>query len=178
MNDDLVLRVADLPQNSTTRFDLRPRAEALGALAAELDLLALRKLSFSGDLTASGTRDWELRATLGATVVQPCTVTLDPVTTRIDIPVRRLFVADWHEPEGAEVEMQGDDDSEPLGPEIDVTRIMTEALALALPLYPRKENADLEQANFTEPGKTAMTDEDAKPFAGLANLRDSLKKEP
>ena len=34
--------------------------------------------------------------------------------------------------------------------------------------------ASLEAAQFTEPGKVAMRDEDALPFAGLAALREHL----
>jgi len=66
------------------RFDLRPDAEARVALADRLALSDLRKLRFAGELAPQGERDWRLEAHLGATVVQPCRVTLVPVTTRID----------------------------------------------------------------------------------------------
>ena len=67
-------------------------------------------------------------------------------------------------------------DTELFGPVLAVQRFRTEeeALSLAIPLYPRAEDATLGEAVFTEPGKQAMTDEDAKPFAGLASLRESL----
>lgn len=176
MEHETAFRVADLSQNSPTSFALRPAADLLASLARELDLLSLRKLSFNGDIRAQGKNDWLLSGTLGATVSQPCVVTLEPVTTRIDVPVRRLFLANWDEPLGEEVEMPEDDEIEQLGTEIDPAKIMVEALSLSLPQYPRKDGADVEQTAFTEPGKQAMTDEDAKPFAGLASLRDSLKK--
>ncbi|EEX10537.1 conserved hypothetical protein [Ruegeria lacuscaerulensis ITI-1157] len=118
-----------------------------------------------------------LEGHLGATVIQPCVVTLEPVTTRIETPVRRMYLSDWTEPDEPEFEMPEDDETEPLGSEIDPGIVMHEALALALPQYPRKDGAHLDDANFTEPGKQAMTDEDAKPFAGLAGLRDALKKD-
>lgn len=171
------LRVADLPQNSPVPFDLRPAADELDVLRADLGLQGLRKLSFVGEIKARGKRDWELTGHLGATVIQPCVVTLAPVTTRIETPVRRLFLSDWTEPDEPEFEMPEDDESEPLGPEIDPGAVMREALALALPQYPRKDGAHLDDAIFTEPGKQAMTDDDAKPFAGLAGLRDALKKD-
>lgn len=177
MLHDSALRVADLPQNTPTSFDLRPSAEELKNLASELGLLGLRKLRFTGQVRARGKRDWELQADLGATVVQPCVVTLEPVTTRIDTPVTRVFLADWQEPQEEEAEMSGDDETEALGPEIVPADVLTEALALALPLYPRKDGAELSESGFTEPGKQAMTDEEAKPFAGLAALRDELKKD-
>ncbi|WP_424833423.1 YceD family protein [Ruegeria sp.] len=171
------LRVADLQQNTPTGFDLRPGTELMEALKQELGLQGLRKLSFTGHVQAHGKRDWVLTGKLGATVIQPCVITLDPVTTRIDIPVRRVFLAEWDEPDEPEFEMPEDDETEPMGEEIDPYQVMVEALSLALPQYPRKKDAEVEQTGYTEPGKRAMTDEDAKPFAGLAELRDALKKD-
>ena len=170
------LRVADLPQNRDTPFDLRPEAAELRAIAEDLDLSALRKLSFRGTIRASGEADWLLEAVLGATVVQPCVVTLEPVTTRIDEKVRRLYLADPAPllPEGDEGEMPEDDSIEPLGPVIDPHAVMIEALALALPAYPRAEGAEIGPVTVTEPGKDALTDAALKPFAGLAGLRDRM----
>jgi hypothetical protein len=44
----------------------------------------VRKLRFIGTLEPEGAQDWRLTADLGATVVQPCVVTLAPVTTRLE----------------------------------------------------------------------------------------------
>ncbi|RBW60124.1 DUF177 domain-containing protein [Ruegeria sp. A3M17] len=177
MTTNTSLRVADLPQNAPTPFDLRPDSKGLDAIKTELGLLGLRKLSFVGDVRAQGKRDWILAGKLGATVIQPCVVTLEPVTTRIDIPVSRFYLKDWQNPDEPEFEIPEGDETEALGTEIDPASVMVEALSLALPQYPRKDGAELEQTGYTEPGKQAMTDEDAKPFAGLANLRDALKKD-
>lgn len=177
MTNQSSLRVADLPQNTPTPFELRPSSPELDAIKQELGLLGLRKVSFVGSVQAQGKRDWVLTAKLGATVIQPCVITLDPVTTRIDVPVRRMFLAEWSEPDEPEFEMPEDDETEALGPEIDPAQVMIEALSLALPQYPRKDGAHLGEANYTEPGKQTMTDEDVKPFAGLAGLRDALKKD-
>ncbi|SFM13300.1 YceD family protein [Shimia aestuarii] len=173
-----VFRVADLPQNRATSFELRPAAAALEKIAVDLGLLGLRKLLFKGTLSASGSADWVLQAHLGATVIQPCVLTLDPVTTRLEVDVERHFLADMPDlGDEEEVEMPEDENAEPLGTMIDVSAIMTESLALNLPLYPRSEGAALDETVFTEPGKQAMTDEDARPFAGLAALRDKLSDE-
>jgi uncharacterized metal-binding protein YceD (DUF177 family) len=174
MTEHIPFRVADLSHNAPVPFNLRPDPPTLNALASELGLLALRKLSFVGHITAQGDKDWNLRAKLGATVVQPCVVTLDPVTTRIDIDVERTYLADMAEQDDEEAEMEADDSVEPLGSTIDPAAVMAEALTLALPLYPRKDNADLGSAVFTEPGKAPLSDDDVKPFAGLAGLRDQL----
>lgn len=177
MPDTTTLRVADLPQNAPTAFDLRPSPDTQKALANELGLSGLRKLRFAGQVNAQGRRDWELTGKLGATVVQPCIVTLEPVTTRIDVDVRRLYVADLPDIVDDEVEMPEDDSVERLGNVIDPGAVMAEALTLALPLYPRRDGVEPENATFADEGIRPMTDDDARPFAGLAELRNALKKD-
>lgn len=172
-----VFRVADLPQNRPTSFDIEPDAATLQGLADELQLSALRKLRFTGEIRAHGKTDWQLDGQLGATVVQPCVVTLDPVTTRIDTDVRRLYSAELSDPEGPEAEMPEDETVERLGSVIDAAAVMVEALALAVPLYPRKDGVALPEAVFTAPGKAALRDEDLRPFSALAALRDQMKKD-
>lgn len=168
------LRVSTLSQKGSTPFSLRPEAEILTEIKNDLGLNDLRKLSFAGQIRALGKTDWELTGRLGATVVQSCVVTLAPVTTRIDTDVKRKFIADWDQPDEPEAEMPEDDEAEPLGTWIDPAVVMVEALALSLPDYPRAEDAAMNEQQFTEPGKKAMTDEDARPFAGLAALKDKL----
>ncbi len=177
MSDKTAFRVADLPQNAPTAFEFRPDAGKLDALSRELDVTSLRKVRFAGQITAHASKDWELTGRLGATVIQPCVVTLEPVTTRIDIDVRRLYLADLPEIEDEEIEMPEDETVEQLGSVIDPEAVMTEALALAVPQYPRKEGTALGEAVFAESGTQPMRDEDARPFAGLAGLRDALKKD-
>ena len=170
------LRLADLATRRATSFELVPTADERRAVAEALGIIGVKKLRFSGQLEPMGQTDWRLQAELGATVVQSCVVTLDPVTTRIDEPVMRNYLANLPEPEAAEAEMPEDDTNDPLPAVIDLAQVMIEALALALPLYPRAEGADLGDAVFTEPGAAPMTDDDAKPFAGLGALRESLGK--
>ena len=171
------IRLADLPAGAERPFELRPDAKARAALAEALGIDAIRKLSFAGRLIPEGRRDWRLEARLGATVVQPCVVTLAPVSTRIDEEVTRRYLAEIPElPAAAEVEMPQDETADPLPDMLDPGAVMAEALALALPAYPRAPDADLGEAVFTEPGKAPMTDRDARPFAGLAALKDKLEK--
>ncbi|MEP0047007.1 MAG: DUF177 domain-containing protein [Roseobacter sp.] len=168
------LRVSELPQNTPTPFNLRPETAVLKEIATEMDLLGLRKLSFEGQVHGEGQNDWRLNAKLGATVIQPCAVTLDPVTTRIDIPITRHFKHDFINVDAPEAEMPEDDTVEALGYWIDPGEIMIESLVLHLPLYPRAPGAALGEMVVTEPGLTPMRDEDTRPFAGLAALKDKL----
>jgi uncharacterized metal-binding protein YceD (DUF177 family) len=169
------LKVARLSQAAPTPFEIQPEAAARAALAAELGLLRLPRLRFVGRVAPLAGGGWELAAELGATVVQPCGVTLEPVTTRIDERVLRRFLPDLPEPAAGEAELPEDVDAEPLGATIDPAAVMAEALALALPAFPRAPGAELGEAVFTAPGTAPMRAEDAKPLAGLAALRDRLK---
>lgn len=181
------LRVSGLAVRTATTFALEPDAPTRAVIAQDIGILRLRKLRFTGKIEVQGKSDWLLTGTLGATVVQECGVTLEPVTTRIDQTVQRTYLAQMPEPQGDEVEIPDDDTIEPLGPVIDPAAVALEALILALPLYPRAESlvgdADAVDDNGHEasgieaapPGQPPLTDETVKPFAGLAALRDKMK---
>ena len=174
MTDSTTLKVSDLPQNRATAFDLHPDAKTLETLAHELDIKGLRKLRFTGTVSTKGRRDWQLTAHLGATVLQDCVVTLEPMTTRIDEKVERIFVSELSEPDDPEVEMDADERIEPLQDTIAPAVVMIEALSLLIPAYPRKEGAELGEAVYSQPGVAPMREDDVKPFAGLAALKKQM----
>lgn len=165
-----LLRISDLPAKKPRRFNLVPEATARKAIADDLGIFDVNHLSFSGELRPSGRHDWHLTAELGAVVVQPCVVTLAPVTSEIREKVERKFIADLDEPEGDEIEMPEDDTVEHLGSMIDLGAVLVEALALALPPYPRCDGAELGSVTVAAPGVVPLTDETLRPFAGLADL--------
>jgi len=156
---------------------LSPDAGERAAVADDLALLGLRKLRFDLTLTPIGKTDWRLDGKLGATVVQPCVATLAPVTTRLDVTVMRQYLANLPEPTADELEVPEDDSLEPLPQNLDLAMVMIEALALALPDYPRAPDApEAASVQIVPPGAAPLSDDDTKPLAGLAALRDKLKK--
>jgi uncharacterized metal-binding protein YceD (DUF177 family) len=159
-------------------FSLKPDADERAALAAELGIPGIRKLTFEGKVSPEGARDLLLEATLGATVIQNCVVTLEPVTTRIDEPVTRRYLANMPDaPDAPEIEMPDDDTAEPLPDTIDLALVMTEALSLALPPWPRATGVEPVRIQVTETGKDPLSDDDVKPFAALKKLRDKLGRD-
>jgi len=167
-------RRAELSARKPTRFDFRPDQAQKASLVSDLNLLDLLQLRLKGEIRPIGRSDFELSAQLTAEAVQPCAVTLAPVPARIDEPVLRRYLADWQDPEGDEIEMPEDDSAEPLPDVIDLFDVTREAMALALPPYPRAPGAELGEAVFAAPGTAPIRDEDLKPFAGLAALKAKL----
>lgn len=168
------LRTGALSSRKPTRFALTPDAVTRAALATELDILGVTYLTFKGEVRSAGARDFVLEARLEATVVQACGLTLAPVETKIGEDVTRRFLADWAEPEGDEAEMPDDDTAGPIPEVIDAGGVATEALSLALPLYPRAPGAEWAPMAAAPDGVAPLSDDDLKPFAGLAALKDRL----
>jgi hypothetical protein len=150
-------------------FVIEPEAAEAAALAADLGLRAVGGLRLTGRLAPEGLADWGLRARIEAVAVQDCVVTLEPVETRIAEDVERRYLADLPPPPPGETEMPEDDRVEPMPAQIDLGELLREALALALPPWPRADGAGLGEF-AAEPGQATPPQEEerARPFAGLA----------
>jgi uncharacterized metal-binding protein YceD (DUF177 family) len=168
-------RTGGLSPRKPTRFTYAPDKAEREALAKDLGLLALYALELTGEFRPQGRDEVLLEARLVARVDQPCSVTLVPVPANIDEPVRRRYVADLQLPDGDEVEMPEDDAVEPMPDVIDLSDVAAEALALALPLYPRAPGVDFTQTLHAGDGVAPLSDEDVKPFSALQGLAEQLK---
>lgn len=168
-------RTGGLSPRKPTRFSYRPDAAERASLAKELNLLALHALDLTGEIRPSGRDELVLEARLTARADQPCSVTLVPVPAAVEETVRRRYVAGLETPEGDEVEMPEDDTVEPMPDQIDLSEIAAEALALALPLYPRAPGVEFSQALHAGDGVAPLSDADVKPFSALQGLAEQLK---
>lgn len=138
-------------------------------LSAQADLDVVPKSG--GRVQVTG----HIRARIG----QTCVVTLDPIESEIEEEVDLVFAPEAEVRKMADPIEEGRDDEEP--PEvidppepiingiIDLGRIATDALFLAVDPYPRKEGAVFE-AEITAP------DPEDHPFAALKALQDNNKK--
>lgn len=171
-------RVAALPARTPQRFDLCPDAPARAALARHLGIAAVHDLRFTGEIRPTGGRDVALSGRLVARIEQPCGITLDPVVTAIDEPVERRYIAGMPEPQGPETEMSEDDTQEPLPEVIDAGAVATEALALAVPPFPRVPGAALDRAAAAPRGADPLDGEGRRPFSGLAAILSAQAARP
>ena len=176
---DHAVDLDDVPAEGALAFALSPSRKDEAALAEALGILGVSKVAFSGDIRTAAGGGVTVSGHLGATVTQTCVVTLEPVRTRIEEAVERRFLPGLEAPkDGYQLREDEDVDVDALGATIDLGALASEALALALPSYPRSDGAALEQTDFAEPGVTALTDEAARPFAALAALKQRLADEP
>ncbi len=174
-DDTFTIVFRDLSRNKTHRLRRDLDSHALDSLAQTLDVVAIRKARLDMDVTAAP-KGWDITGTIGATAVQTCVVTGAPVTTRIDADFLRKL-RPMVDPGGTETEMDADTDIEPLGDSFDILGLLAEEIALHLPDFPRADGAAFDGLHVGPPGQKAMTDDDAKPLAGLAALKAKLQGE-
>jgi uncharacterized metal-binding protein YceD (DUF177 family) len=174
-----VVPVGALRRAGRYTVDVAPEPNETRAIAALVGADAVEGLRLTGTVHPDGD-GWRLEGRLVATAVQPCVVTLEPVTTAVDVSVRRRFQP-VEPPQVDEVEIDSaEDDIEPLGDRIDLGLVAIEALVLALPAYPRAPGAeaaaDALEAAAAEPDTEAAGD--GRPFAALAALKSRLDEGP
>jgi uncharacterized metal-binding protein YceD (DUF177 family) len=163
-------RTGGLSPRKPTRFSYRPAAEARRDLAADLGLLALHSLEMTGEIAPAGRDELVLTAHLSARVDQACIVSLAAVPSEVNDSLRRRYVTGLMLPDAEEVEMPEDDSVEPMPDVIDLADIAAEALALALPEYPRAPGVEFSPVLHAADGVVPVADADLKPFAGLQGL--------
>jgi uncharacterized metal-binding protein YceD (DUF177 family) len=143
--------------------------EAMAEAAGVRELLSARA---SFDLTPQSGGRVHVSGRVQAKVGQTCVVTLDPIENDIDEEVDLIFAPPEQIPELAEalehegeVEIEMEDEPEPIeNGMIDLGRLATDVLYLAIDPYPRKPGA------VFEPEVTAADPED-HPFAALKGLQ-------
>lgn len=173
---DRTIRLADLDASRPHKVTYTTDAQTCAEGAVQLGIIAVEKLRLSGKLTPKRKTDWQLTGRLGATVTQRCVVTLEPVKTRLEVELDRLFTADWTEPNAdGEYEMSPDVNTEALTEALDLAMVAFEEVSLAMPDYPRATDAHLVETQAAPEGIEPLADEDLKPFAALKALRDKMQ---
>lgn len=155
--------------------DLQANAAERRALAARLELLELRSLRGRGRLERLGDgAEIGFRGRLEAEVVQPCTVTLEPVASTVVAPVERRYrpsAVGAPGPDPAELVDPDEVEVEPLaGPAIDLGEVLAEELALSLDPYPRVEDPYALLPDLGPDVTIGQEQPAASPFAVLREL--------
>ena len=170
------LTVAHIPETGLHR-DIEAGPAEREAIAAVGGLREILAANASLDVTPQSGGRFHVTGRVRARVGQTCVVTLDPIESDIDEAIDLIFAPPEQIPqlsdlveEAAESEVEIPDPPEPIeNGVIDLGRLATDALFLAVDPYPRRSDAV-----FEPPVETA--DPEDHPFAALKALQ--LDKKP
>jgi uncharacterized metal-binding protein YceD (DUF177 family) len=172
------IAVLQIPDTGLHR-DLEADSATRAAMAEVAGLREILSASASLDVTPTSGGRFQVTGHVKARIGQNCVVTLDPIENDIDEPIDLIFAPPEQIPVLADlVDEAADSDREiPDPPEpienglIDLGRLATDALFLAIDPYPRKPDA------VFEPLVVAPDPED-HPFAALKALKVDAKPRP
>jgi hypothetical protein len=168
---DAIVRIDRLPATGRelkVALDEPTRA----ALSEELKVSAID--TFEAELTVTPLRGG-IRALgrLVAHIVQPSVVSFESVGQQIDEQIDRVFLPEAHAntpTPGSEVYVDLEDEDFPDhidGPEVDLSALLIETLALAIDPYPRLPGESLDTLGVD------LGNDSASPFAALQKLKKS-----
>ncbi|MFD2649320.1 YceD family protein [Devosia albogilva] len=167
---DAVVRIDRLPAGGRS-VDVELDAGQREQLAATLKLTSVEH--FAAALTVVPLRGGlRARGKLDATIVQPSVVSFEPVTQVIEEEVDRVFLPAERGPTptpGAEIFVDLEDDDFPDhidGPEVDLSALLIETLALAIDPYPRLDGESIEDIGLGDQAG------ESGPFAALSKLKE------
>lgn len=167
---------AQIPDTGLHR-DLQADAAIRHAIADVGDLREVLSVQASFDVTPGTGGRYQVTGHVRARIGQTCVVTLEPIESDIDEPIDLTFVPPDQIPEMAALveEAEHSDGDTPDPPEaiengiIDLGRVATDALYLAVNPYPRKPDAVFEPV-------VEVADPEDHPFAALKALKVGPKK--
>jgi uncharacterized metal-binding protein YceD (DUF177 family) len=167
--------VAQIPDTGLHR-DIEAGQAARAAMAEVADLREVLSASASLDVIPKSGGRFHVAGRVRARVGQTCVVTLDPIENDIDEEVDLIFAPPEQIPvlsdlvdDAAESDEEIPDPPEPIvNGVIDLGRLATDALFLAIDPYPRKPDAVFEPL-------VAADDPEDHPFAALKALQVDAK---
>jgi uncharacterized metal-binding protein YceD (DUF177 family) len=173
---DAVVRIDKLPSSGRSiavdadDSEREAIARAMDIVSVQRFVAELSVVPFRGGLRAQGR--------LVADVTQASVVSFEPVDEHIEEEIDRVFLPAQRQGQspapGAEIFVDLEDDDFPDhidGPEVDLSALLMESLALALDPYPRRPGETLEALDGVK------LDEKDNPFAQLAKLKPQGDKD-
>ena len=149
-------------------FHLVCSKDALGELARRLNVIEAKKASFIGHLKLQLANQIYLCGTVKAKLIQPCSLTLEPVVTNIYKGIARTFFIGSNENKPIKKSVfeltEKSFDNDIILDEINLGEVLMETISLETPDYPKKSGASISLA------PTESMDRE-NPFSILSKLK-------
>ena len=128
-------------------FHLVCSKDALTELANRLNVIEAKKASFNGHLKLQAANQIFLCGTVKAKLIQPCSLTLEPVVTTIYKQISRTFFIGPNEKKPIKKSVfeltEKSFDNDIILDEINLGEVLMETISLETPDYPKKSGASI-----------------------------------
>ena len=149
-------------------FNLVCSSHGLKELSAKLNVLAAKKASISGTLTLQTEKQVFLNAKVIAKLIQPCSLTLEPIITNISKKIWRTFSIESSTNTSIKKSTfeltEKSFDHDIIIDEINLGEVLMETISLETPDYPKRSGASLHVTPMTSTNSN-------NPFSILTKLK-------
>ena len=146
-NFSYIISLEQIQRDIEHEFHLVCSKDALRALPKRLNVIEAKKASFNGHLKLQEANQIFLCGTVEAKLIQPCSITLEPVVTTIYKRIARTFFIESNENKPTKKSVfeltEKSFDSDIILDEINLGDVLMETISLETPDYPKKSGASI-----------------------------------
>jgi hypothetical protein len=167
------MAVTGLRRDAKTQFRSVAERDELVKLARYLDVERVDKLTLTGFISPTEGNGWRIHGRLMASFAQSCVISLAPLSIKHNTEIERFYLPEDHLITEQEVHVSHDEQDmpDPFTDYLDPAQLAVDELVQMIAPYPRAKGVELAQSGFAPPGITPLTDDAARPFAGLSALK-------
>ena len=146
-NFTYIILIEQIKREIEYEFHLVCSKDALRELPKRLNVIEAKRASFNGHLKLQLANQIFLRGTVKAKLIQPCSLTLEPVVTTIHEKISRTFFIGSNENEPIKKSVfeltEKSFDNDIILDEINLGDVLMETISLETPDYPKKSGATI-----------------------------------
>ncbi len=146
-NFSYIISLEQIKRDVEHEFHLVCSKDALGELPKRLNVIEAKKASFNGHLKLKEVNQIFLSGTVKAKLIQPCSITLEPVVTTIHKRLARTFFIGTNENKPMKKSVfeltEKSFENDIILDEINLGDVLMETISLETPDYPKKSGASI-----------------------------------
>ncbi len=146
-NFSYIILLEQIKRDIEYEFNLVCSKDALRELPKRLNVIEAKKASFNGHLKLQLANQIFLCGTVNAKLIQPCSLTLEPVVTTINKQISRTFLIGPKEKKPIKKSVfeltEKSFDNDIILDEINLGEVLMETISLETPDYPKKSGASI-----------------------------------